>query len=58
MLGGLPSVNVWLSNQFDMKNLGEASYILGIKLIGDRKNRMLGLLQATYTDTVLAHFSM
>ena len=41
-----------------MKDLKEASYILRIKLIRDCKNRMLGLSQATYIDTVLAHFSM
>ena len=29
----LSSVKVWLSNQFDMKDLGEAIYIFGTKLI-------------------------
>ena len=32
-VGSLSSVKVWLSNQFDMKDLGEASHILGIKLM-------------------------
>jgi hypothetical protein len=32
-VGALSSVKVWLSKQFDMKDLGEASYILGIKVI-------------------------
>ena len=41
-----------------MKNLGEVSHILGIKLMRDRQKRMLGLLQASYTDQVLARFSM
>ena len=41
-----------------MKDLREANYILGIKLIQDHKNKMLGLSQATYIDLVLAHFSM
>ena len=27
-VGTLSLVNVWLSNQFDMKDLGEASHIL------------------------------
>jgi len=54
----LSSVKVWLSNQFNMKDLGQVSYILGIKLIRDHNNRMLGLPQATYIDTVLARFSM
>ena len=31
-IGVLSLVKIWLSSQFDMKDLGEASYILGIKL--------------------------
>ena len=57
-VGVLSSVKVWLSSQFDMKDLGEASHILGIKLLRDRKQRMLGLSQATYIDKILAHVSM
>ena len=45
-VGALSSVKIWLSNQFDMKDLGEASYILEIKLLRDRKNRILALSQA------------
>ena len=41
-----------------MKNLGEASYILGIQIIRDRKNKLLELSQASYIDKVLARFSM
>ena len=51
-------VKIWLSSQFDMKDLGEVNYILGIKLWRDRKNRMLGLSQAGYIDKILARFSM
>ena len=57
-VGVLSPVKVWLSSQFDMKDLGEASHILGIKLLRDRKQRMLGLSQATYIDQILARFSM
>ena len=57
-VGVLSSVKVWLSTRFDMKDLGEASHILGIKLLRDRKQRMLGVSQATYIDHILAHFSM
>ena len=35
-------VKLWLTSIFDMKDLGEAGYILGIKL-HLRCNRMLGL---------------
>ena len=34
-VGTLSSVKVWLSTQFDMKDLGEVSHILGIKLMQD-----------------------
>ena len=57
-VGVLSSVKVWLSGQFDMKDLGEAGHILGIKLLRDRKHRMLGLSQAIYIDKILARFSM
>ena len=42
-VGVMSSVKVWLSSQFDMKDLGEANFILGIKLWRDHKNKMLGL---------------
>ena len=54
----LSSVKVWLSSQFDMKDLGEANFILGIKLWRDQKNRILGLSQAGYIDKVLDWVSM
>ena len=41
-----------------MKDLGEASYILGMKIYRDRSKRMLGLSQSMYIDTVLKQFSM
>ena len=42
-VGVMSSIKVWLSSQFDMKDLGEANFILGIKLCRDCKNKMLGL---------------
>ncbi len=41
-----------------MKDLGEANYILGIKLWRDCKNRKLGLSQTEYVDKILSKFSM
>ena len=41
-----------------MKDLGEASYILGMKIYRDRSKRMFRLSQSTYIDTVLKRFSM
>ena len=57
-VGVMSSVKVLFSSQFDMKDLGEANFILGIKLWQDRKNKMLGLSQARYIDKVLEQFSM
>ena len=51
-VGVMSSVKIWLSSQFDMKDLGEAKFILGIKLWWDYKNRMLGLSQVGYKDKV------
>ena len=57
-VGVMSLAKIWLSSQFDMKDLGEASYIIGIKLWQDRKNRILGLSQAGYIDKILARFTL
>jgi hypothetical protein len=54
----LSNVKKWLAEQFQMKDLGEASYVLGIQIIRDRKNKLLALSQASYIDKILARFSM
>ena len=54
----LQSVKLWLSSQFSMKDLEEASYILGIKIYRDRSRRLLGLSQSMYIDTMLKWFNM
>ncbi len=39
-----------LSSHFDMKDLGEAFYVLGIQILRDRTDGVLGLSQKTYID--------
>ena len=39
----LQGIKVWLSSQSFMKDLGEASFILGMKIYRDRSKRLLGL---------------
>ena len=46
----LESVKASLKNSFSMKDLGEAAYILGIKIYRDRSRRLIGLSQSTYID--------
>ena len=47
-----------LSASFDMKDLGEASFVLGIEIHRDRNRRLLGLSQKAYIDKVLKRFNM
>jgi hypothetical protein len=54
----LESVKTSLKNSFSMKALGEAAYILGIRIYRDRSRRLIGLSQDTYIDKVLKRFSM
>ena len=53
----LTSVKVWLSKEFIMKDLGEASYIFSIKVYRDRSKKMIGLSQYMYIE-VLKRFSI
>ena len=39
----LQGIKVWLSSQFSMKDLDEASFILGMKIYKDRSKRLLRL---------------
>ena len=57
MIWALFTIKIWLENYFDMKNLGQASYILWIKLLQDRQNKMLGLSQTAYIDKILVMFA-
>ncbi|KAJ9566455.1 hypothetical protein OSB04_002421 [Centaurea solstitialis] len=54
----LQSVKNWLSKCFQMKDLGEAAYILGIKIYRNRSKRLIGLSQSTYIDKILKRFRM
>ena len=55
-VGALFTVKIWLTNYFDMKDLGEANYILGIKLLWDHRNKMLSLSQTVYIDKILVGY--
>ena len=48
----------FLSSNFNMKDLGEASFVLGIEIHRDRKNGVLGLSQETYLQKILEKYSM
>ncbi|KAK1662374.1 hypothetical protein QYE76_050533 [Lolium multiflorum] len=54
----LSSIKGYLNKSFSMKDLGEAAYILGIKIYRDRSRRLIGLSQSTYLDKILKKFRM
>ena len=54
----LDSIKAYLNKCFSMKDLGEAAYILGIKIYRNRSRRLIGLSQSTYLDKILKKFKM
>jgi hypothetical protein len=54
----LNKVKDYLKSKFSMKDLGEAAYILGIKIYIDRTKRLIGLSQDTYLDKVVKRFQI
>ena len=49
------SIKSWLNSKFEMKDMREASYVLGIKITRNRKCRKLCLSQERYLATILKH---
>ena len=54
----LMMIKEWLSSRYDMKDLGEVNYILGVKIQRDRLRQVLTLSQVPYIKNVLEHFAM
>ncbi|GJZ12015.1 retrotransposon protein, putative, ty1-copia subclass [Tanacetum coccineum] len=54
----LQDVKSYLGRCFAMKDLGEAAYILGIKIYRDRSKRLIGLCQSAYIEKILKRFYM
>ena len=48
----------FLSIKFDIKNLEETSFVLGIEIHRDRYRNVLGLSQKAYIDLMLKRFNM
>ena len=48
----------FLSKNFDMKDMGEASYVIGIKIHRVKFKGILGLSQETYINKVLERFQI
>ena len=48
----------FLSKKFEMKDLGDASFVLGIQIHRDRSRGILGLSQKSYIEKILKRFGM
>ena len=48
----------FISSKFDMKDLGNASFVLGIQIYMDHSRSILGLSQKSYIDKVLSRLGM
>ena len=47
-----------MSSKFSKKDLGEAAFILGIRIYRDRTKRLIGLTQTKYIERVLQRFNI
>ena len=54
----LSNVKIQLATQFQMKDLGEAQYVLGITIIRDKKNKIIVLSQENYINNILSKYNM
>nr|GEX08933.1 ribonuclease H-like domain-containing protein [Tanacetum cinerariifolium] len=54
----LQSVKTYLGKCFAMKDLGEVTFILGIKIYRDISKQLIGLSQSAYMDKILKIFRM
>ena len=56
-LGLLHETKKFLSKNFEMKDMGEANYVIGIAIFWDRSRGLLGLSQKAYIERVLVRFN-
>ena len=52
----LDSIKGYLNKSFSMKDLGEATYMLGIKIYRDRSRRLMILSKNAHLDMILKEF--
>ena len=57
-IGMLHETKKFLSKKFEMKDLGDASFVLGIQIHRDRSRGILSLSQKSYIEKILKRFGM
>jgi Reverse transcriptase (RNA-dependent DNA polymerase) len=51
-------IKYFLLKKFDMKDLGESSYVIGIEIYRDRSRGILGLSQKAYIEKMLKRYNI
>ena len=54
----IKATNHWLSSVFEMNDVGEVRYVIGMKIVRNRPKKLLGMCQEAYFKRVLEHFRM
>jgi len=57
-MGMIQTSKEWLSSIFEMQDMDEARYVLGVEIIQNRAKKLLGLSQEAYINKVLERFRM
>ena len=57
-LGLLHETKKFLSRNFEVKDMGEVSYVIRIEIFHNRSQGLLGLSQKVYINKVLERFKM
>ena len=57
-VGLLHDTKKFLKRNFEMKDLGDASFVLGIEILRDRSQGILRLSQKNYIEKILSRFGM
>ena len=56
--GLLQETKSFLSKNFEMQDIGDTSYVLGIEIYHNMSKRILGLSQKPYINKILKKFNM
>ena len=57
-LGLLHETKKYLSKNFEMKDMREATYMIGIEIFRDRSQGLLGLSQKAYVNKIIERFKI
>ena len=57
-VGFLTDIKYWLATQYQINDLGETQFVLGIQIVRNRKNKTLALSQVLYIEKMFVRYKM